>query len=78
MRIMPSQFSLFCLWTLLGVSTVMALLLAEKLLTCATGPGLEFSHDAVISDIVRKAKAQKYGFRALLHEIVASSRFQTK
>ena len=78
MRIMPSQFSLFCLWTLLGVSTVMALLLAEKLLTYATGPGLEFTDDAVISDIVRRAKAQKYGFRTLLHEIVASSRFQTK
>jgi hypothetical protein len=56
----------------------MALLLAEKLLTYATGPGLEFSHDAVMSDIVRRAKAQKYGFRTLLHEIVASSRFQTK
>jgi hypothetical protein len=56
----------------------MALLLAEKLLTYATGPGLEFSHDAVISDIVRKAKAQKYGFRTLVHEIVASPTFQTK
>ncbi|MBI5802235.1 MAG: DUF1592 domain-containing protein, partial [Verrucomicrobia bacterium] len=52
--------------------------LAEKLLIYATGHGLEFTDDAVISDIVRKAKVKNLGFRTLVHEIVASSTFQTK
>ncbi len=52
--------------------------LAEKLLIYATGHGLEFTDEAVISDIVRKTKANKHGFRSLIHEIVASSTFQTK
>ena len=52
--------------------------LAEKLLIYATGHGLEFTDEAVISDIVRKAKANKHGFRTLIHEVVDSSTFQTK
>ncbi|MEQ2009715.1 MAG: DUF1592 domain-containing protein [Limisphaerales bacterium] len=51
---------------------------AEKLLIYATGHGLEFTDEAVISDIVRKAKANKHGFRTLVHEVVASQTFQTK
>lgn len=52
--------------------------LAEKLLIYATGHGLEFTDEAVLSDIVRKAKANKHGFRSLVHEVVTSSTFQTK
>lgn len=52
--------------------------LAEKLLIYATGQGLEFTDEAVLSNIVRKARAQKYGFRALVHEVVASQTFQSK
>ena len=52
--------------------------LAEKLLIYATGHGLEFTDEAVLTDLVRKAKANKHGFRTLIHEIVASPTFQTK
>ena len=52
--------------------------LAEKLLIYATGHGLEFTDEAVLTDIVRKASAQKYGLRALVHEVVASQTFQNK
>ena len=52
--------------------------LAEKLLIYATGHGLEFTDEAVLSDIVRKAKAKNFGFRALVHEVVASATFQSK
>ena len=52
--------------------------LAEKLLIYATGHGLEFTDAVVISDIVRKAKSRKHGFRTLIHEVIASTTFQTK
>lgn len=52
--------------------------LAEKLLIYATGHGLKFTDEAVISDIVRKAKAKNFGFRSLVHEVIASTTFQTK
>lgn len=52
--------------------------LAEKLLIYATGHGLEFTDEAVLTDIVRKAKAKNYGLRSLVHEVVASQTFQTK
>jgi len=52
--------------------------LAEKLLIYSTGHGLEFTDEAVISDIVRKAKAKNFGFRSLVHEVVASTTFQSK
>ncbi len=52
--------------------------LAEKLLIYATGHGLEFTDEAVLSDIVRKVKARQHGFRSLMHEVVASTTFQTK
>ena len=52
--------------------------LAEKLLIYATGHGLEFTDEAVLTDIVRQAKAKNYGLRSLVHEVVASQTFQTK
>lgn len=52
--------------------------LAEKLLIYATGHGLEFTDEVVLTDLVRKARAQKYGLRALIHEVVASQTFQSK
>ena len=52
--------------------------LAEKFLIYATGHGLEFTDEAVLSDLVRKAKAKNFGFRALVHEVVASATFQSK
>lgn len=39
---------------------------------------LKFNDAAVISDIVRRVKAKEHGFRTLIHEIVASTPFQTK
>jgi hypothetical protein len=52
--------------------------LATKLFIYATGQGLEVTDAAVVSDIVRNVKAENYGFRTLVHEIVQSSTFQTK
>lgn len=52
--------------------------LAEKLLIYATGHGLEFTDEVVLPDLVRKARAQKYGLRALIHEVVGSPTFQSK
>ncbi|NDB76150.1 MAG: DUF1588 domain-containing protein, partial [Verrucomicrobia bacterium] len=52
--------------------------LAEKLLTYATGHGLEFTDEVVLTDVVRKTKAKNLGFRTLVHEVIASSVFQTK
>lgn len=52
--------------------------LTRKLLTYATGHGVEASDASVVNDIARKAKAKNYGFRSLIHEVVASSLFQTK
>lgn len=52
--------------------------LAEKLLIYATGQGLDLADEPVVNDIVRRLKAKNYGFRTLVHEVVASSIFQTK
>jgi hypothetical protein len=52
--------------------------LAEKLLIYATGHGLEFTDEAVLTDIVRKSKAKNFGLRSLVHEVVASATFQSK
>ncbi len=52
--------------------------LTKKLLTYATGNGIETSDTAAIEAIVQKAKAKNYGFRSLIHEVVASAVFQTK
>jgi mono/diheme cytochrome c family protein len=63
---------------LLAESDALARGLAEKLLIYATGHGLEFTDEAVLTDIVRKAKAKNFGLRSLVHEVVASQTFQTK
>lgn len=62
------------------VSSALALspVLVEKLLIYATGHRLEFTDKAVIGDIMRQVKAKKHGFRSLMHEVVASTTFQTK
>ena len=52
--------------------------LTRKLLTYATGHGLEPADKAVVNDIVAKAKARNCGFRSVVHEVVQSSIFQTK
>ncbi len=52
--------------------------LTRRLLTYATGQGVDAGDTAVIEDIVARAKAKNYGFRSLLHEVVASTIFQTK
>ncbi len=52
--------------------------LAEKLLVYATGHGIEFTDEAVVSDVVRRTKARNLGFRALVHEVVQSETFRSK
>lgn len=52
--------------------------LTRKLLTYATGHGLELTDKAAVNDIVAKVKAKNYGFRSLVQEVVASQLFQTK
>ncbi|MBI3875602.1 MAG: DUF1585 domain-containing protein [Verrucomicrobia bacterium] len=52
--------------------------LTTKLLTYGIGHGLEPADKAAVTDIVGKIKANNYGFRSLVHEIVQSSIFQTK
>ena len=52
--------------------------LTKKLLTYATGHGVEASDTAAVEAIVAKAKAKNYGFRSLIHELVASPLFQSK
>lgn len=52
--------------------------LTTKLLTYATGHGLEPADKAAVNDIEAKVKARNYGFRSLVHEVVASPLFQAK
>ncbi len=52
--------------------------LAEKLTVYGTGAGLDFVDRPVIDGVVARAKAKGYGFRALVHEVVASDVFLNK
>jgi len=52
--------------------------LTAKLVTYATGGAPEISDQPEIGAIVGKASARNYGFRSLIHEIVASPLFRTK
>lgn len=52
--------------------------LAGKLLTYATGAGLQFADQPVVTDIVARSKAKNYGLRAMVHEVVQSRVFQNK
>jgi hypothetical protein len=51
--------------------------LAEKLLTYATGGAPARSDGPDLDAIVQAAKAKRYGFRSLVHEIVQSRIFRT-
>jgi hypothetical protein len=50
--------------------------LAEKLLIYSTGQSLEYVDQPMVRNIVKKVKAKNYGFRSLIHEVVASDVFQ--
>lgn len=50
--------------------------LAEKLLIYSMGRGLRYSDRAVVNDVVAKCREKNYGFRSLIHEVVASKAFR--
>ncbi|MGE3808884.1 MAG: DUF1592 domain-containing protein [Gemmataceae bacterium] len=50
--------------------------LTEKLLTYGTGRTLGFSDRAAVHDLVARARAEKFGFRSLLHEVIQSETFR--
>ncbi len=52
--------------------------LTTKLLTYATGHGLEPADKPAADAIVQRVKGKNYGFRSLVHEVVASDVFRTK
>ena len=49
--------------------------LAEKLLIYSTGRELKFTDRAVVDEIVTRVRAEKYGLRTLVHEVVRSPTF---
>jgi hypothetical protein len=51
---------------------------AEHLLSYGTGATIQFADRAAIETIVAEAKPADYGFRSLLHAVVASPVFQAK
>ncbi|CAN5906389.1 DUF1592 domain-containing protein [soil metagenome] len=50
----------------------------EKLLTYATGAGIEFADRPAIESILKKASEKDYGLRTLIHEVVQSPVFLMK
>ena len=52
--------------------------LTTKLLTYATGHPLEPADHPAIRDLVQRIKAKNYGFRSLIHAVVASEMFGNK
>jgi hypothetical protein len=52
--------------------------MAEKLLVYATGAPLDFADRAAVDEIVRRVRTKGYGFRSLIHEVVASPTFRSK
>ena len=52
--------------------------LTTKLLTYATGHALEPADQPAVRDLVQQVKGKNYGFRSLLHAVVASEMFQSK
>ena len=52
--------------------------LAEKLLVYATGADVQFADREVIEQLVAQSRAQNYGFRSLLHDVVQSRVFLSK
>ncbi len=63
---------------LLADTDVFARALTIRLLTYATGGRIEATDQREVTAILNKAKARKWGFRSLLHEIVASPLFLEK
>ena len=63
---------------LLADKDQLARALTTKLLTYATGAVPSFADEPQIKAIVAKAREKNYGFRSLIHEIVASELFLTK
>jgi hypothetical protein len=63
---------------LLDQRDLVARSLCEKLLIYALGRGLTLKDRPVVGRIVERAQAKHYGFRTLIHEIVASESFITK
>ena len=52
--------------------------LTEKLLIYATGAEIQFADREVVEQIVVRVRAQNYGFRTLIHEVVQSRVFLNK
>ena len=52
--------------------------LTTKLLTYATGHALEPADQSAVRDLVQQVKGKNYGFRSLLHAVVASEVFGNK
>ena len=50
----------------------------EKLLTYATGAGIQFADRATVEEIVGKVKSKNYGLRSIVHEVVQSGPFLSK
>ena len=63
---------------LLADKDQLARALTSKLLTYATGAAPASTDDSQIEAIVAKVRERNYGFRSLIHEIVASELFRTK
>ena len=52
--------------------------LSEKLLIYATGAVIQFADREVVEELVAKSRAQNYGFRSLVHDVVQSRPFLNK
>ncbi|OAI55120.1 hypothetical protein AYO44_02845 [Planctomycetaceae bacterium SCGC AG-212-F19] len=52
--------------------------LAQKLIIYATGADIQFADREVVEQLVAKSRAQKYGFRSLVHDVVQSRAFLNK
>jgi hypothetical protein len=49
--------------------------LVQHLITYASGAGLQYADRVDVESIVSRVRAQNYGFRTLIHEIVRSPLF---
>jgi hypothetical protein len=63
---------------LLADKDQLARALAEKLLTYATGAEPTTADRADVDAIIGRVRDKEYGFRSLIHEVVASKTFQSK
>ncbi len=52
--------------------------LTQKLIVYATGADIQFADREVVEQIIAKIRAKNYGFRSLIHEVVASRVFLNK